>query len=259
MELASWLIRGGGIVTLCHLIVGDIDELAEHEFREASSENLKKYLRERVVEAFVGCSVVSDLHEGIITALQIHGISGLEPNTALIGLSHKPDIRRDQFHLMRKMVVVDKSVLYLHYNEERGYGRKKRIDIWWRGRDRNADLMLILAHILTRSVPWEGAKIRILRLVENEEGRRGVEEHMRNLINSVRVDAVPVVLLKDHSEQPFQSDFHSASRETDLTFLGVPVPKVEAFDSAIRFLEELLQSSPSVLFVRSAETDSILE
>ncbi|MDZ7700381.1 MAG: amino acid permease [Deltaproteobacteria bacterium] len=260
MELASWLSGGGGIVTLCHLIVGDIDELTEHDFRKASSESLKKYLREGGVEAFVGCSVVSDLHEGIITALQVHGISGLEPNTALIGLSHKPDIRREQFHLMRKMVAVDKSVLYLHFNEERGYGRKKRIDIWWRGRDRNADLMLILAYILTRSVPWEGAEIRILRLVENEEGLHGVEEHMRNLINSVRVDAVPVVMLKDHPEQPFQSVFHSASLETDLTFLGVPVPKVEAFDSAIRFLEDMLHpSSPSVLFVRSAETDPILE
>lgn len=30
--------------------------------------------------------------------------------------------------------------------------------------------------------------------------------------------------------------------ETDLTFLGVPIPETEAFDSAIRFLEDLLQS-----------------
>ena len=259
MEMASWFSAGGGIVTLYHLLVGDIDELAGRGLCQASLDSLKKYIGENRLDAFAGCSVVGDLYEGIVTALQAHGISGLEPNTALIGFSRKPEVRREQFRLMRKTVALGKSVLYLHYNQERGYGPKKRIDIWWRGRDRNADMMLILAHILTQSGSWEGAGVRILRLVDKEEARSGAEAHMQRLLDSLRVKAEPVVLVKDQPEQTFRSVFRSASRETDLVVLGVAVPEPENFESAIGFLEDLLQSSPSVLFVRSAETEPILE
>jgi len=84
---------------------------------------------------------------------------------------------------MRKLVALGKSTLFLHYNCEREYGRKRLIDVWWRGRDRNAELMLLLVHIISQSAPWEGAKIRVLRLLDHEEGRNSANDHIRGLIN----------------------------------------------------------------------------
>lgn len=259
MELASWLSSGGGIVTLYHLLVGNLADLAKRGLCKTSSESLKKYIREKRIEAFAGCSLVGDLRNGIITALQVHGIGGLEPNTALIGFSQKPEVQKEQFDIMRDAVAIGKSVLFLHYNEERGYGRKKRIDVWWRGRDTNADLMLILAHIISQSIPWKECEVRILRLVDSKEAKQGAEEGLRELLDLVRVNAKPTLLVKKHPDESFISTFHSESRNTDLCCMGVPLPKPNKYDQLTCFLSNLLQSSPSVLFVRSAEIEQILE
>jgi len=73
------------------------------------------------------------------------------------------------------------------------------------------------------------------------------------------VEAEPLVLVKSYPNQSFETVFNEQSKGTDLVFLGAAVPEVEIFDLTIRFLHNLLQSSPSVLFVRSAETEDILE
>jgi len=258
-ELASWLSTGQGVVTLYHLLVGDTDDLAGRGLRDASRNSLKKYLDEQGTTAFTECSIVSDFYQGVLSTIQTHGISDMVPNTALLGLSQKPDIQKEQFHLMRKLVALGKSTLFLHFNSQREYGEKKRIDVWWRGRDRNAELMLLLAHIIRQSASWEGAEIRVLRLLDHEQGQRNANEHIKQLIKSSRVEAESVALVKSYPNQSFKTVFNEQSIETDLVLLGAAVPEVEEFDSSIRFLHDLLQSAPSVLFVRSAETDDILE
>ena len=40
-ELGGWLSSGKGIVTLYHLIVGDVDELSERGLRETSRKHRK--------------------------------------------------------------------------------------------------------------------------------------------------------------------------------------------------------------------------
>jgi hypothetical protein len=73
------------------------------------------------------------------------------------------------------------------------------------------------------------------------------------------VEAEPIVLVKSYPKQKFRTVFNGQSKETDLVLLGAAVPEVENFDSTIHFLHDLLQAAPSVLFVRSAETEDILE
>ncbi len=82
---------------------------------------------------------------------------------------------------------------------------------------------------------------------------------MRHLIKSFRLEAEPIVLVKSYPKQNFKTVLNEQSKETDLVLLGAAVPEVEKFDSTIHLLHDLLQSAPSVLFVRSAETEDILE
>ncbi len=109
---------------LYHLLVGDIDDLAGRGLQEASRNSLRKHLDEEGITAFTECTIVSDFYQGVFSTIQAHGITGIEPNTALLGLSKKPDIQKKQFHLMRKLIALEKSTLFLHFNSERGYGKK---------------------------------------------------------------------------------------------------------------------------------------
>jgi amino acid transporter len=259
MQMGAWFSSGMGIVTLYHLLVGKVEELADRGLRATSCESLRNYLDEHDVPAFAGCSIVENFYDGVLTVLQAHGVSGLEPNTALLGWSGKPEIQAEQMRLMQRLVALRKTVLFLHYSQERDFGRKKQIDVWWRGRDRNAELMLMLAHILSRSLAWEGAKIRVLRLLGHEEGRKGAEEHIDKLVKSVRVEAQSHIVVREDHGDAFISAFAETSGESDLVFLGLAVPKEEEIQPKTRYLHELLQSSPSALLVRSGEMEDILE
>ncbi len=42
---------------------------------------------------------------------------------------------------MRQAASLGKSVLFLREDEELGFGRQTVINVWWRGRGGNADLM----------------------------------------------------------------------------------------------------------------------
>ena len=54
------------------------------------------------------------------------------------------------------------------------------IDVWWRGRQ-NGELMLLLAHLLTKNNEWRPRPIRLLRVIENEAGRDEVRQHLTDL------------------------------------------------------------------------------
>jgi amino acid transporter len=259
MEVGSWLGSGRGIVTFFHLLVGELDELAHRGLRTVSTRHSQEYLSERGVSAFSECSIVRDFHEGVLNIIQAHGIAGLEPNTALIGWGKDLEVQKAQLVLMSKLVALGKSTLFLHYDDKRGFGKMKQIDVWWRGRDRNAELMLLLAHIIRQSRPWEGTKIRVLRWVESEEARTGTEVHIARFLEAVRVEAKPVVVVKSSPEELFDDVLRQNSMATDLVFLGLRVPEPDAMERHATQVNSLLQASKSALLVRSGETEDILD
>jgi len=258
-EMAAWLSRGGGIVTLSHLLVGNPQELVGRDYRQTARKRMRRYLREQGVAAFGECVIVPEFFQGLLDIAQAHGIVGTEANTVLLGWARKPEVQQRQLELLSDLVDLKKSVLFLHYSAKRGYGNRRRIDIWWRGKDRNVQLMLMLAHIITQSNEWENAAIRVVRLLDTEEGRRQAEDHLSGFLADVRVAATPEVLVKERPDEPFADALLRCCRDTDLILLGLPRPEREHSRTQAQRLRNLLQPVPSTLLVRSAEVEGILE
>lgn len=258
-EMAAWLSRGGGIVTLSHLLVGNLEEMVGKDYRQTARKRMQRYLREQGVAAFGECVIVPEFFQGVLDIAQAHGIVSTEANTILLGWARKPEIQQRQLTLLSELVDLKKSALFLHYNAKRGYGNHRRMDIWWRGRDRNAQLMLLLAHIICKSNEWENADIRVVRLLETEEGRRQAENHLAGFLKGVRVAATPAVLVKEHPDEPFADALLRCCADTDLILLGLPQPRRDQAGSRAQRLRKMLQPLPSTLLVRSAEIENILE
>lgn len=259
LEVGTWLARGRGIITFYHLIEGRVEQLAGRGFRETSRKHMQKYLREHGAVAFTECSIVEDLYGDALTMLQAHGLAGLEPNVVLLGWGTRRAMQMEQFRLMRKMVSLRKSVLFLRYDQSKGFREKRRIDVWWRGQDRNGELMLLIAHIISQSKAWSGAAIRILRLLTREEGVPGATQHIEELLHRVRVNAEPRVFVRSAPDQPFTSILRQESSESGLVFLGLRVPGEDQLTTYARQVDEMLHSTYSCILVRSGETENILD
>lgn len=258
MEMAVWLSRAGGIVTLSHLLVGELQDIAGKGYRKTSRNHMQRYLNDQGASAFGACTIVPNFFQGVTDIAQAHGLFSTAANTVLLGWARKATFQERQLQLMHDLLKLEKSVLFLNYHSKRGYGNHRRIDVWWRGRDSNAQLMLMLAHIIRSNEAWENAEIRLLRLLENEKGRNQAKAFMAEFLKKVRVRATPVVLVNNRAADGFADTLARSSTDTDLVLLGLAGPPVGQIRTQAFSIRSLLQPLPSTLLVRSAEIEDIL-
>ena len=80
---AHWLTAGHGILTMAHVVTGDVETLAER--RERFEGALRAFIAKEELQAFPAVVVSQYLSDGIESLVQCHGIGGLKPNTVLLG------------------------------------------------------------------------------------------------------------------------------------------------------------------------------
>ncbi len=251
VELAKWLTLGQGLVTFFQLIIGDADRLIDGGHRERAKKNIKKYIAEHRLQAFAEAEIVSSFSEGALTVSQSHGIGGLEPNSIVMGWSRTLKGLTMQIEIVRRLHGLGKSTLIMRTLPEIGFGERRKIDIWSRSAEGNADLMLLLAHILLQHRDWRDAEIRLIRVVQKEDGIAQIEAHMMEMINRVRVTATPVVLTPDFEGESIKSIVSRYSKETDLTFWGMQAPEISGSEEYAMQLEDIVENLRAVLLVHN--------
>ncbi len=258
LDIGGWLSHGHGIVSFHHLLIGDYTELASKGLRDASRKQLRKHVSERKGEILSGSSVSRNFEDGALSTLQVYGIAGIESNAALFGWGGNKEARINQMGLANKILALNKSAVFLKYSEYRGFGDMKTMDIWWRGRDKNADLMLLFAYIISQSSQWSGARIRLIRVIDNEKGEQGAYESLSKTLSWVRVTAEPKIIIREQG-QSFSEVLAKTSIETDLVFLGLARPDPEKSEKMVDLMDLSLGSIGAALIVRSGEKEEILD
>jgi amino acid transporter len=259
MEMAVWLSRAGGIVTLSHLLIGDPQDIAGKGYRKTSLRRMQRYLEQRGAGAFGACTIVSDFYQGVTDIAQAHGLVSTAANTVMLGWARQAALQEKQLRLMEGLLKLQKSVLFLNHQAARGYGDRRQVDIWWRGRDRNIQLMLMIAHIVGSHPDWEDSEIRLIRRLDNPKGSSRASAYLLTYLKNVRVQATPLVLTGLRADESFADTVARTSGDSDLVLVGLPEPRAGQIRSQAFNLRRLLQPLPATLLVRSAEGEDILE
>jgi amino acid transporter len=253
--VAQWLSLGRGIVTFFQLIPGNINDANIAHLRDVAKRGIKKYIDDMGVSAFAEAEVVENFRQGAVTIVQTHGIGYLEANAVMFGWSRTADGRQAQMGLLRDLNKLGKSVLFLNYDDEHGFGERKQINVWWQGRGGNEDLMLILAYIISGHPTWKSSQIRIIRVVNSTAGVAEVRKHTENLLDSVRVPAEPVIIVRPDRNEKLVDIIRRNSRHADLTILGMHLPSEEEDASYGDRINSLVEAVGTVLLVRNAQGD----
>jgi len=258
VEIAKWLSLGRGLVTFFQLIIGDVQETAKSGIQDTARRHIQQFIHANNLNAFAETEIVPDFRTGATIVAQSHGIGGITVNSVLMGWSGTAEGRAMQMRLLRDLVALNKSVLFLNYSQECGYGHQERMDIWWQGKGGNEDLMLLLAYLIERHPSWHNAQVRLIRVVNNQAAVKDTTAHMQALIADVRVDAEPMILVNAAADESIAQIIKDNSIHTDLTILGMGLPQEGEEALYAERLEELVQTVGSVLLVRNAESDDIL-
>lgn len=263
VDVAEWLGLGRGIVTFFQLIVGSENDHSKPELRETAQKHIREYIQERRMAAFAEAQVVPEFMSGAVSVAQAHGVGTLESNAALLGWSDTAAGRATLLKLLRRLADLRKSTLFLRVDPERGFGQKRVINVWWGGRGGNADLMLLLAHLIRRHPDWDEAELRLLRVIENEDGREQTRAHIERVLDRVNVEATPHVIVRPPAgpgeERTRIADLLAAnSDEADLTLLGLQAPALDDAAAYAERVESLVEAVGSVLLVHNGSGEEEL-
>jgi len=244
-KYAVWLGSGHGLVTLCHILLGDYMEMIP--FRKMAFKRLEEFIKEKNIFAFPEVIVAPTFEDALFMLLQGHSTAPIKPNILLFGWSHDKEQASSLFKRIRYSRNLGKNVIILRDRGVPSPEEQKRIDIWWRGRE-NGSMMLLLAYLLTRNWEWSGTQIRILRVVKDQGGKEMAREALTNLVEAGRIQADVEVIV---SGDPFEEILRKNSSDASTVFLGLVPPEegkeMEIYETYQRLLEHL----PTTLLVSS--------
>lgn len=247
-EFGYWLTSGHGVLSLAHIITGDVENRIET--REHAEDKLRKFIMAEELEAFPSVVVEEDLLEGTKSLLQCHGLGGFKPNTVLLGWSENPGAHQAYGRLLRLVKGLGRSVVIVRCAQEeriRWSPPAGTIDLWWRGGG-NSSMMLMLAHLLIQTSDWRSRSIRILHSVGPDADEEKSREPLQKMLEAARIKATVEIV-------PGNDNFDALrlkSRNAAIVMIGYDPPEDEQEALFTDELIECVNEFKNVLLVSSS-------
>jgi len=245
-RLGTWL-TDRGLLTLARVIHGGVGEGAGEQVRQ--EDELRAFIRENRLAAFPAVVSANSFLQGAQSLVQCHGIGPLRSNTVMLGWSDAPERQEEFGRLLRMIQELKRSMLVVRMRdeiEEEVSPAEGPIDVWWRGRDHGA-LMLLLAHLLSQTPEWNNRRIRLLRAVPDEDRVEPARRKLETLIRDARIAAEPVVV----RSTSFADALYAQSGASSLVFLGFRTPDKGEERAFMKRFRALMKGLPDVILVHS--------
>jgi hypothetical protein len=251
IRFGHWFSQDRGVVTVCELVEGDL--LALEQDPVERKDQIEALFHREGIAAFGEVDVVPNVEQGIVGVAQANGMAALEPNTVLLGWPGDPERLAELLRVTRRLERLKKSLIIGRVDSEaapRGH-RPRSVHVWWGGLERNGDLLLLLAYLLTRNRQWRGARIRVLSVASNVLMRETTERTLRRLLPELRIDADVEVVLRP-PETSIRELIQAESRDADAVLLGLATPEQGKEEEYALRLAELADGLPTFFFVKNA-------
>lgn len=250
IHFALWLVQNRGLGTYFHLIKGDVRKESERARRMEPA--TREVIGHIYPQMFAKVTVSNDIYQGILNVSQSYGLSGMTPNTVLMGWGEESENPAEFTDLIRGLLALDHNLLFLEYDHNRGFGRYQTIDIWWGGMERNAELMILLAYLITSSEQWDDAKARVNVVVDSVNARESTLINLQRFVGASRVKAEPNVIILDSERQTLFELMADVSRDTDLVLMGFREPTEDEGEEFIKYIGQFIEGLNTVLLVRAS-------
>jgi amino acid transporter len=251
IELADGFTQSRGLLTVATVV--PVDSVSPQR-REAQEQGIREYLAKRGVQGLVRVVPAPDPFSGAERLVEYYGLGALSPNTVLLGDTAREELRDRYCTMLGRLHGARRNVVVVRDAENRGFGKRERVDIWWGGLQGNGALLLILGYLLRSSLAWRGADVRMITVVPNEQARERTFDHLSEVIEATRTGVRPVVEVSDG--RTFDEILHTVSKDSDLVLMGLQAPAAVGEEGYRHYLEEMRERSrglPMTLFVLAGE------
>lgn len=252
IQLASWFSQLFGTATVVKLVIGQLTE-SKIDIEQQRLQIKDKIMKAKLT-AFSEVVVVPEFESGAIVVAQSNGVIGIKANTVMFGWSKKQETLISQQRIIRAVSQANKSTILARINWPASSEKKKSIDLWWGGQQRNGDLMLLLSHLLVMNKEWENASITIRSIVNTDEEQEKMLNSILPLIPQARIHAQVEVIVKDPNETVLHV-IHRLSKNSNIVFFGLKITQPGEEKEYVEFLEKLIAPLHTTLLVNNPGLD----
>ncbi len=250
IELGKTLVGKLGILSNFDLIENTSSELlftkAEQSVKQEGEED------EDDKGVFTRRHDCRDIYEGMEVIASIYGFSGIDPNTIFMGWAKHTKEPMKFAHLLKRLNELDYNSLFLNYDDEKGFGDKKRIDIWWRGGGNNFSLAATLARFIISDDEWRDAEIRLLTIKDKLSNTRVLEYEAKRVLRTFRIDATVKIIDNQNGNRGRDEIFREESETADLSMFGIPPIDEEDPAGYIENINSLLNNVGTTLLINAS-------
>ncbi len=233
-----------GMITGFQLIESDCEILPRKEVIKDNAKDGSGF--------FKNVHTCRSIYEGIDEIVRVYGFNGVEPNTILMGWSNNQKNRTEFIHLISRLKKNNFNAAYLQYNNKRGMGSYKTLDIWWSGWGGNLTFAINLIRHLTSSRNWSYPKVRLF-VVTNDSAKTGViYTSLQNILDQYRVKMEVIVIDNSVENMTRNQIICKNSGETDLTIVGIPDKKIIDTEKTYVEISELSEKMGSMLLINAS-------
>ncbi len=163
-----------------------------------------------------------DVLTGVAEITHHYGFAGIEPNTVVMGWPRTSAEPQRVAALLQHLAARDLNILLLDYDHDRGWGKRQRIDVWWRLTGSDVSFSLALIRFLTNSDEWRDASIRFLTVNDHDRAySASILRDMVQVLEEHRVHADVRVIDNVAEGRAFPEIIRGESIDADLTVLGI--------------------------------------
>ena len=252
VRFGDWFSQQRGLVTACQLVVGDL--MTGKWDLLKMQKDIQDILNSERFVVFSEVDVVPEVVDGIVSVAQANGMAGIESNTVLLGWPDDRKLLSEYLKVMRQLERLNISFIMGRirpWNVYRRTGIERTIHIWWGGLQRNGDLMLLLAYLLTRNPEWRNARVKILSIASNDMMKQETERELEFLIPETRIEAESRVFIKP-PDKSIQELIYEISRNAEVIFFGLAIPEEGGEMEYAERIEALAGDLPLVFFVKNS-------
>ncbi|MEA3446152.1 MAG: amino acid permease [Bacteroidota bacterium] len=250
-KVANWFNQNKGIVTVCRTLVGNVGD--SNVDTNAIQSEMEQALVNQKITAFPEVHIVPDFEKGIIGIVQANGFAGMHSNTVMFGWTHGIDRIQRLLRITRIVSEMKRNIIFAYVPEMEKSSTHNRIDVWWRGMQKNGDMMLLLAHLLNANTEWRQAKLYLRTIVSGKAEQKTMNEKLKTLINESRILAESDVILNNNNEDVIEL-MHKTSKNSDIVFVGLAQPELNHELEYAERLEKLIIGFKATILVRNGES-----
>lgn len=242
-----------GMLSVVQLVEHPLDELERpHPVMQENT----TFLRDRGIMAFCEQTAVPTVDDASIAAVyQAHGFGAMNANTVMFPWAGN-DLAplEEALRHTRYLAPLEKCVLVFRpssgQQDTAKLGQRASILVWWKGLESNGDLMLLLAHLMTRNERYRHAKIQLRTVVADRQEAATWKKHADDLTERIRirVSSEAVVLAAGENARDV---IRTLSGDATLVMLGMSAVEAGGEKEAAERTAALVQGMPDTLLVRN--------